>query len=31
MPSKKFVELFDVLWQAGPRIEYRNPDCWTKF
>lgn len=30
MPRKKFVELFDVLWQPGPRIEYRNPDSWTR-
>ena len=26
---KKFLELFDALWQEGPKTQYRNPDKWT--
>jgi hypothetical protein len=29
IPRKKFLELWDALWQDGPRTEYRNPDSWT--
>lgn len=26
--GKKFLDEFDVLWQEGPKVEYRNPDSW---
>jgi hypothetical protein len=29
LPRKKFLELFDALWQEGPRTEYKNPDDWA--
>ena len=31
LSSKKFLELFDVLWQEGPRTEYKNPDAWVAY
>jgi hypothetical protein len=27
--TKKFLELFDVLWQEGPRTQYKNPENWS--
>jgi hypothetical protein len=30
MTSRKFIELFDALWQTGPTIEYKNPENWTR-
>jgi hypothetical protein len=29
LDKKKFLELFDVLWQEGPRTQYKNPENWN--
>ena len=31
LSSKKFLELFEILWQEGPRTEYKNPDAWVAY
>jgi hypothetical protein len=28
LSREDFLELFDLVWEAGPSVRYQNPDNW---
>jgi len=30
LSSKDFWRLFELLWEQGPAVRFRNPDAWIK-
>jgi len=28
LSSQEFLKVYDIIWQEGPKTEYKNPDSW---
>jgi hypothetical protein len=31
LPNREFLKIFELLWQIGPKIGYKNPESWRSF
>ena len=31
LSRKEFLKRFDLLWQSGPKVTFRNPDDWDSY
>ena len=31
LKSDDFIKLYEILWQEGPKVQYKNPDNWSSY